>query len=325
MSEKHVVIALPSEGGGELVTVERIAENERLGATSVSAVAFTEDGFEWVLRPGDVDWVGSPNSYTGSDDSQFHLAMGILNHLEALTVESGRGSELQILVRGNDRVAQALEFALQDEPSALIDTQPAKVPSAASRTEGFAGPSGPERPTFRWEKPAHYVTFNSIIDNPAVGDEREFIRAKAFDDKHGDFEGWVSLAPGRRYVFQVDYHNDLSTSFSQESLDARLTIELPRTVPAQSEDSALTASISARNAHPREVFSSVRLYNDTLQDIEIRYLPGSARLSTGYLDNVTLDDEVSSPSGALLGGSKLDGAISGDVRESGRVTFECET
>ncbi len=33
---------------------------------------------------------------------------------------------------------------------------------------------GPERETFTIEKPASYITFNSITNNPNYGDERNF-------------------------------------------------------------------------------------------------------------------------------------------------------
>ena len=35
---------------------------------------------------------------------------------------------------------------------------------------------GPERTTFTMEKPATYPTFNSITNNPTIGDERDFVR-----------------------------------------------------------------------------------------------------------------------------------------------------
>ena len=43
---------------------------------------------------------------------------------------------------------------------------------------GFISASawGPERATFTMENPASYPTFNSITDNPTIGDERDFVR-----------------------------------------------------------------------------------------------------------------------------------------------------
>ena len=37
---------------------------------------------------------------------------------------------------------------------------------------------GPERQTFTAENPADHVTFNSITNNPTVGDERNFVRVR---------------------------------------------------------------------------------------------------------------------------------------------------
>jgi hypothetical protein len=36
----------------------------------------------------------------------------------------------------------------------------------------------PQRATFTWAHPATYITFDSITDNPSVGDERPFLSGK---------------------------------------------------------------------------------------------------------------------------------------------------
>ena len=37
---------------------------------------------------------------------------------------------------------------------------------------------GPSRQTFTTAQPADYITFNSIVDNPAHGDERNFVQVR---------------------------------------------------------------------------------------------------------------------------------------------------
>ena len=42
---------------------------------------------------------------------------------------------------------------------------------------------GPERTDFTMKDPAGYITFNSIIDNPGVGNERNFVRVKEYNSE----------------------------------------------------------------------------------------------------------------------------------------------
>ena len=46
---------------------------------------------------------------------------------------------------------------------------------------------GPERATFTMENPATYPTFNSITNNPTIGDERDFVRVGEIDARQTIF------------------------------------------------------------------------------------------------------------------------------------------
>jgi hypothetical protein len=63
---------------------------------------------------------------------------------------------------------------------------------------------GPDRPTFTMANPATYVTFNSITDDPAVGDERNFFRVRDLStgEAYGDT---ANLVPGHKYEAEVLY------------------------------------------------------------------------------------------------------------------------
>ena len=60
--------------------------------------------------------------------------------------------------------------------AALITTMGLGLTTFAS-----ASAWGPERTTFTMESPATYPTFNSITDNPTIGDERNFVRIGEID------------------------------------------------------------------------------------------------------------------------------------------------
>ena len=59
---------------------------------------------------------------------------------------------------------------------------------------GSAFAHGPERKTFSAENPADYVTFNSITNNPTVGDERNFVRIRQAGT--GNFVDEINFVPG---------------------------------------------------------------------------------------------------------------------------------
>ena len=46
-----------------------------------------------------------------------------------------------------------------------------------SRTEVKVAYSwGPARPLYKFDQPADHAVFNSVMDNPLIGDERYFVR-----------------------------------------------------------------------------------------------------------------------------------------------------
>ena len=79
--------------------------------------------------------------------------------------------------------------------------------SPASAVQGVETPWGPERKTFTWEDPAPYATFNSITNNPQIGDERDFVRVREIND-HGTYGDQVTLEAGHTYEVYIYYHNN---------------------------------------------------------------------------------------------------------------------
>ena len=74
---------------------------------------------------------------------------------------------------------------------------------------------GPDRPTFTMEKPAKYAVFNSITNNPAVGDERDFVRiAEINDDKSETYRSDIQIRPGKSYEVFIYYHNNASATLN---------------------------------------------------------------------------------------------------------------
>ena len=73
---------------------------------------------------------------------------------------------------------------------------------------------GPERPTYTNESPASYATFNSITNNVAVGDERNFVRI----GEAGSTDPYVNeieVVPGKEYEVYIYYHNDAASNTNE--------------------------------------------------------------------------------------------------------------
>lgn len=328
MKDSHVVAVLPFEDGAEKAAAKRIAARDSLKASQVSVVAFDKNGFEWVSR-GSSEGLGDEGRVPfEGENPEFELGMAVLDQIEAIESASASGVETEVRVYSHSDLAETLTFALEDDDPVVVRSFEGfdyAVPEP-TRKSGRDGGWGPDRPTYTWRFPAHYTVFNSIIDNPVYGDERRFLRGKRSDESPKAYEAWLSLVPNATYTFYAHLHNNLSTKYSQASDDARLNLRIPWRAPADAEEGVqLVALISAKNAEPRTIWSSVRLYNDTETDIAIDFVPGSATLHTKHLEGVQLDDQVIGERGALIGGKRLDGVISGNVDEAGYVKFECRT
>ncbi len=120
---------------------------------------------------------------------------------------------------------------------------------------------GPDRPTYTYEHPSDHVTFNSITDNPNVGDERNFVRIR--EDVAGTtYTDNVDLQVGHTYNVEVYYHNNAASNLNGTNYDGEgvahnvaLRMEVPGTI-----NGGVTANIngfiSACNAAPGTVYES---------------------------------------------------------------------
>jgi uncharacterized repeat protein (TIGR01451 family)/LPXTG-motif cell wall-anchored protein len=183
---------------------------------------------------------------------------------------------------------------------------------------------GPNRPTFTYAQPAPYVTFNSITDNPKVGDERNFVRIKE-DTTTSTYTDNVNLTPGKVYSVSVYYHNNAASNLNASGVgvakDTKLRMELPGVVKA-GVNAALTGNISASNANPGTVYDEAYGKNTTSGDVALRYVSGSATVtSNGAVNGKTLPDTLFT-TGASLGYDSLNGVLPGCNEFAGYVTFK---
>lgn len=182
---------------------------------------------------------------------------------------------------------------------------------------------GPERPTFTGKNPAPYVTFNSITDNPQVGDERNFVRIRPAGQ--GTYGENVSVQPGQTYDVMVYYHNNaksgLNASGEGIARDVMLRTQMESKVAANSS-TKVTGFITSSNAKPNEVYDSANLTNSTAGTMDLSFVAGSAKVtSNGAVNGKTLPDSVFS-TGTPLGFDALNGNLPGCNEYAGYVIFQ---
>lgn len=182
---------------------------------------------------------------------------------------------------------------------------------------------GPDRPEFTQANPAPYVTFNSIKDNPQVGNEKNFVRIReSGTSTYGD---QVNFEPGKVYEVSVFYHNNAASNLNASGVgiakDVTLKMEVPNVVTA-GVNAALTGSISASNSNPLRVWDEAYGKNTTNADIALRYVSQSATfVSNGAVNGQKLPDSLFT-TGAKLGYNAQDGTLPGCDEFSGFVNFK---
>lgn len=186
---------------------------------------------------------------------------------------------------------------------------------------------GPSRPTFTTQTPASYVTFNSITNNPAHGDERNFMRVREATAPNSTYTDEIAVTPGKEYVVYVYYHNNASSSlndaahqFAGIAKGAYARAKVPA-VLKQGTSAKAVAHVGAANAKPADVFDDITLKNASNGDIALRYVPGSTTIhSHGAVNGKTLPDTMLH-AGVSLGYNALDGTLPGCHEYAGYITF----
>lgn len=185
---------------------------------------------------------------------------------------------------------------------------------------------GPDRPTYTSGAPADHVVFNSITDNPAYGDERNFVRIKPADAGNSAYADDVDVEPGKEYEVMVYFHNNASKTFNSAehdfkgiAKDTRLRVAMPDKLTA-GERTGLTGYISASNATPKQVYDDA--FMKSSQDVALKYVSGSAKVTSfGAVNGQTLPDSFLLE-GANLGYDSLNGELPGCNEYAGYVTYK---
>ena len=186
---------------------------------------------------------------------------------------------------------------------------------------------GPERTTFTMEQPASYPTFNSITNNPTIGDERDFVRVGEIDADVTDLKNEVEVVPGRQYLVYVYFHNNASSTYNDKAhnnvgvaLRTRMSSSFS-TVLTPTEKGTITATITADNSNPASVWDEA--YMTTATDkVLLHYVAGSAKIYNDWKANGSvMPSSLFTEEGTLIGLNALNGVIPGCEEYHGVVSY----
>jgi len=178
---------------------------------------------------------------------------------------------------------------------------------------------GPDRPTYTVDNPADHVTFNSITNNPNIGDERNFVGIR----EAGTQNLWsdnMNVESGKTYTVRLFVHNNAATSLNASGAgiahDVTAKVNLPTTT---SKSIQVDGEIDASNASPNAVWDQATFTG--AQDFNLAYVPGTLKYENNA-GTFTLPESIFTNSGAKLGYDKMDGNLPGCFQYSGYVTFQ---
>lgn len=178
---------------------------------------------------------------------------------------------------------------------------------------------GPTRPTYTKDHVADHITFNSITDNPEVGDERNFVRIKdAANTNAGGWGDYQNVESGKEYLVMMYVHNNAASNLNLVAQNVRVSATVPNNT---AKSITVEGFVDSSNASPTQVWDQAVFQSD--KDFNLTYVPGSAVLyNKANLGGIKLSDNIVSAGGAPVGYDKLDGKQPGCFQYAGYVYFK---
>jgi uncharacterized repeat protein (TIGR01451 family) len=195
---------------------------------------------------------------------------------------------------------------------------------------------GPERRTFEMDKPATYVTFNSITNNQSsesvgIGDERNFVRVRKAGETTFTDQVEISDADaknGQEFEVYVFYHNNAASNYNLTAENTKVFAYFPGIISGDST-AETGAKITASNANPTSVWDEADFINKSSVGVRLRYVENSATIYWNGGRTTAKIGEDMFTSGALIGycaegetNCALDGEVPGCAEYSGYIIYK---
>lgn len=168
---------------------------------------------------------------------------------------------------------------------------------------------GPDRPTYTMQHPAPEPVFNSIIDNPVYGDERNFVNVKpAEDTRDGGWRDHLWARPGDTVLVRIYVENSAADNLGVVHLGwikgAGLTLSMSH------GDGQHSIQAMLQGVNVKAVWDGVTIHAD--EDVIAEWVPDSLTLFSNFYpgpEGLKLDQNMALAGGVLLGGEEIDGDI----------------
>ena len=193
---------------------------------------------------------------------------------------------------------------------------------------------GPQRETFTMQNPPDFITFDSITDNPDVGDERNFLRVRDADEQYWGEDttnGWTdtisNMQEGHTYDVRLYVHNN-GIEGRYIAQDVRAHINLPTGNDVFGKQFEVNGYLYASNAQPQEIWDNIVLKSDREFHVKVVSSKYYNNVRTEATDGFDLGDELinskETGSGALLGYDQMNGYITSCLPFSGYVLVKIQ-
>ena len=186
---------------------------------------------------------------------------------------------------------------------------------------------GPSRETFTIEKPSDHVAFNSITNNPNIGDERNFVGIRETTAANTWYDD-MTVQPGKEYFVRMYVHNNAAANLNLVAENVTAKFNLPTTTGKSLQvNGFLNASnVGADTKGNKGAYAEVydhATFNSTT-NFNLSYVSGSLKYENNAFGaaGTPLPESIFTSAGAKLGYDKLDGKIPGCFQYDGYVTFK---
>ena len=242
--------------------------------------------------------------------------------------------EKYIIIEGSNEKIDADKSSISDKKESTYDVPtldnktgakdaPSKTSKASDNGETDEG-WGPQRDYYHWGKTVDRIVFNSFIDNPNVGDERQFVRIRKCSggENYGDS---IKLEVGEEYEVRVFFHNNAHPDLNDEgkgvATNVRLMVEAPEVIK-KGTTGIIKGIIHSAEGEAKDIWDTVSVYADST--VLLRYVANSAIIhSNGSVDGTVLVSKAMfGNNGVYLAYSDSHwGVLPGGEEYAGYVTF----
>ena len=191
---------------------------------------------------------------------------------------------------------------------------------------------GPQdRATYTWANPSlKGPVFNSITDNPEIGNERNFVRVKEYGVSGAHLDT-VDVYAGKQYEVYIYYHNNAAAALNSSGLGIANNVRVASAVPVNLEPGQagkVIAEITSTNTLVPKVWDSAYLIPK--EKVYLKYVSSSAVIHNAGSANGTIlnADLLFSETGTKIAhwnsGENDWGKIPGCNEYAGYITYRLE-